>query len=167
MDSISSSRRSENMSRIRSCDTRPEMQVRRLLHGIGYRYVLHRRDLPGVPDLVFPSRRKIVLVQGCFWHLHKGCIDGRIPKSRVSYWKTKLEGNVERDRLNISRLRHGGWKVMLVWECQTAKLDNLRKRLTRFLGPSGKKLKPNLRCDAPYVMSKRAQPQNPQHPCDI
>ena len=134
MDSVSTKRRSEIMSRIRSSDTRPEMQVRRLLHGLGYRYVLHRRDLPGAPDLVFPSRRKIVFVQGCFWHQHKGCIDGRIPKSRVSYWKPKLQHNVERDRLNISKLRRGGWRVMLVWECDAANPDTLRKRLTHFLG---------------------------------
>jgi DNA mismatch endonuclease (patch repair protein) len=122
------------MSRIRSFDTRPEMQIRRLLHGLGYRYVLHRRDLPGVPDLVFPSRRKIVFIQGCFWHQHTGCIDGRIPKSRISYWKPKLHRNVERDRLNASKLRRAGWKVMSVWECDAAKPDTVRKRLTRFLG---------------------------------
>lgn len=134
MDSVSSSRRSEIMSRIRSSDTRPEMQIRRLLHGLGYRYVLHKRDLPGVPDLVFPSRRKIVFVQGCFWHQHKGCADGRIPKSRVSYWEPKLQRNVERDRRNISKLRRGGWRVMLVWECDIANVDALRNRLVRFLG---------------------------------
>jgi DNA mismatch endonuclease, patch repair protein len=116
-----------------SNDTRPKMQVRRLLHGLGYRYVLHRRDLPGVPDLVFPSRRKIVFVHGRFWHQHKGCIDGRIPKSRVAYWKPTLQRNVERDRLNISKLRRDGWKVMLVWECDAAEPDTVRKRLTRFL----------------------------------
>ena len=122
------------MGRIRSSDTRPEMHVRRLLHRLGYRYVLHRRDLPGVPDLVFPSRKKIVFVQGCFWHQHEGCIDGRIPKSRVGYWKPKLQNNVKRDRLNIAKLRRAGWKVMLVWECEAAKADTVGKRLVRFLG---------------------------------
>ena len=139
MDSVSSSRRSEIMSRIRSSDTRPEMQVRRMLHKLGYRYVLHRRDLPGVPDLVFPSRRRIIFIQGCFWHQHKGCIDGRIPKSRVSYWKPKLRRNVERDRSNTSNLRRSGWKVISVWECEAAKFDTVRERLIRFLG------KPRLR----------------------
>ncbi len=115
-------------------DTQPEMQVRRVLHGLGYRYTLHRRDLPGVPDLVFPSRRKIVFVQGCFWHQHKGCIDGRIPKSRVGYWKPKLLRNIERDRQNISKLRRDGWKVMKVWECEIAKIDEVRERLVHFLG---------------------------------
>lgn len=137
MDSVSVKRRSEIMSRIRSSDTRPEMHVRRLLHGLGYRYVLHRRDLPGVPDLVFPSRRKIVFVQGCFWHQHKGCSDGRTPKSRATYWKPKLQRNVQRDRLNVSKLRRDGWKVMFVWECETGRADALRKRLTRFLGEAG------------------------------
>lgn len=134
MDSVSPSRRSEIKSRIRSSDTRPEMQVRRLLHRLGYRYVLHRRDLPGVPDLVFPSRRKIVFIHGCFWHQHKGCFDGRIPKSRLSYWEPKLRRNVERDRRNVSKLRHGGWKVMLVWECDAARPDTVHRRLVRFLG---------------------------------
>ena len=140
MDSVSSSLRSEIMSRIRSSDTRPEMQIRRLLHRLGYRYALHRRDLPGVPDLVFPSRKKIVFIQGCFWHQHKGCIDGRIPKSRVSYWKPKLLRNVERDRLNISKLRRSGWGVMLAWECEAANPETVRKRLTRFLGKPGREI---------------------------
>jgi DNA mismatch endonuclease, patch repair protein len=137
MDSVTAQRRSEIMSRIRSSDTRPEMQVRRLLHGIGYRYVLHRRDLPGAPDLVFPSRRKIIFVQGCFWHQHKGCIDGRLPKSRVSYWKPKLQRNVERDRTNISKLRRTGWSVMTIWECDTNKTDVMLRRMARFLGKPG------------------------------
>jgi DNA mismatch endonuclease (patch repair protein) len=134
MDSVSAADRSKNMSRIRSTDTRPEMFVRRMLHRLGYRYTLHRRDLPGVPDLVFPARRKIIFVQGCFWHQHRGCADGRIPKSRVGYWKPKLLRNVERDRQNISMLRRVGWKVLTVWECDTLERDKLRERLVRFLG---------------------------------
>jgi len=134
MDKLSPERRSNNMSRIRSTNTRPEMQVRRILHKLGYRYALHRRDLPGAPDLVFPSRKKIIFIQGCFWHQHKGCIDGRIPKSRVSYWKAKLQRNVQRDRRNISKLRRNGWGVMSVWECDAAKLETVCKRLIRFLG---------------------------------
>ena len=109
MDSISAARRSENMSRIRSKDTKPEMLIRRMLHGLGYRYSLHRRDLPGAPDLVFPSRRKVILVHGCFWHQHKRCIDGRLPKSREDYWLPKLLRNVERDRRTVAKLRRGGW----------------------------------------------------------
>lgn len=134
MDSVSSSRRSQIMSRIRSKDTEPEMLVRRLLHRLGYRYVLHKRDLPGVPDLVFPSRRRIIFVHGCFWHQHRGCIDGRIPKTRMDYWEPKLRGNVERDRQNVLKLRRSGWKVLRVWECEIAVIEKTRERLTRFLG---------------------------------
>lgn len=133
MDSVSPLRRSEIMSRIRSANTTPELTVRRLLHSMGYRYQLHRRDLPGVPDLVFPSRRKIIFVHGCFWHQHKGCVDGRIPKSRVAYWRPKLMRNIQRDNANISRLRRAGWNVIQVWECSTKKLDVLGQRLTAFL----------------------------------
>jgi DNA mismatch endonuclease (patch repair protein) len=113
------------------------MLVRRLLHRLGYRYALHRRDLPGAPDLVFPSRRKAIFVHGCFWHQHEGCVDGRVPKSRVDYWKPKLRRNVERDRRNISKMRRCGWKVMNVWECDVLEANRLEQRLTRFLGPAG------------------------------
>ena len=101
------------------------MLIRRMLHGLGYRYTLHRRDLPGAPDLVFPSRKKVILVHGCFWHQHKGCIDGRLPKSREDYWLPKLLHNVERDRRNIRKLRRSGWKVMKVWECEVASDQSL------------------------------------------
>jgi DNA mismatch endonuclease (patch repair protein) len=137
MDSVSTERRSANMSRIRSKDTKPEMLIRRMLHALGYRYALHRRDLPGVPDLVFPARRKIILVHGCFWHQHKGCIDGRVPKSRLDYWGPKLLRNVERDRRNISKLRRGGWKVLKLWECDVLKAIDLGEHLAQFLGPVG------------------------------
>ena len=135
MDSISAVRRSANMSRIRSKDTKPEMLIRRMLHGLGYRYSLHRRDLPGAPDLVFPSRGKIVFVHGCFWHQHKGCIDGRLPKSREEYWLPKLLRNVARDRRNILKLRRSGWRVIKVWECDVLS-DSKRaiRKISRFLG---------------------------------
>jgi len=139
MDSVSAARRSEIMARIRSKDTKPEMLIRRMLHRLGYRYALHRRDLPGAPDLVFPARRKIILVHGCFWHQHRNCVDGRLPKSRQDYWKPKLLRNVERDRRNIVKMRRGGWKVMMVWECDTADADRLLARIVRFLGPAGDK----------------------------
>lgn len=137
MDSISREQRSKNMARIRSKDTKPEMLIRRLLHAIGYRYSLHRRDLPGAPDLVFRTRKKIILIHGCFWHQHKGCIDGRVPKSRLDYWEPKLLRNVERDRTNISKLRRGGWKVLKLWECDVVKARDLPSQLVRFLGPAG------------------------------
>lgn len=124
------------MARIRSKDTKPEMLIRRMLHRLGYRYALHNRKLPGAPDLVFPSRRKIILVHGCFWHQHKGCIDGRMPKSRQDYWRPKLIRNVERDRRNLAKMRRVGWKVIKIWECETANADRLLDRLVRFLGPA-------------------------------
>ena len=133
MDSITPDRRSANMSQIRSKDTKPEMLIRRMLHRLGYRYSLHRRDLPGAPDLVFSSRRKVILVHGCFWHQHEGCIDGRLPKSRQDYWLPKLRHNVERDRRNISKLRRGGWQVLKLWECDIANDESLQERLVRFL----------------------------------
>lgn len=135
MDSISAVRRSANMSRIRSKDTEPEMLIRRMLHALGYRYSLHRRDLPGVPDVVFPGRGRVIFVQGCFWHQHKKCVDGKMPSSRIEYWKPKLLRNVERDRQNISKLRHAGWKVMSLWECEVANHESVRERLIHFLGP--------------------------------
>ena len=134
MDSITAARRSANMSRIKSKDTKPEMLIRRMLHRLGYRYSLHRRDLPGAPDLVFPSRRKVVLIHGCFWHQHKRCIDGRLPKSREEYWLPKLLRNVERDRQNVSKLRRCGWKVMKVWECEVmGDSERAMRKISRFL----------------------------------
>src|ERR1700761_3512616 len=96
-DHLSPERRSKKMSRISSKDTKPELVVRRLLHGLGYRYRLHRKDLPGKPDLVFTKRKKVIFVHGCFWHQHSECREGRIPGSRLDYWEAKLKRNVERD----------------------------------------------------------------------
>ena len=99
--------------------------MRRLVHGLGYRYRLHRRDLPGHPDLVFPGRRKVILVHGCFWHQH-GCPIYRYPKSRLDFWVPKLERNVERDRSNQARLRELGWDILVVWECQAKRKDTTK-----------------------------------------
>ncbi|MCW0196818.1 very short patch repair endonuclease [Sphingopyxis sp.] len=134
-DHLSAERRSANMARIRSTDTKPELVVRRLLHGLGYRYRCHRRDLPGKPDLVFTSRRKIVFVHGCFWHQHPGCPRATRPKSSKSYWHQKLTRNVERDEVSRSQLEDEGWDVLTVWECETKRPD-LKKRLQQFLGPT-------------------------------
>jgi DNA mismatch endonuclease, patch repair protein len=136
MDTLTVEQRSERMSRIRGKDTKPEMLVRRALHRLGYRYRLHRRDLPGKPDLVFPSRKKVVFIHGCFWHAHEDCTVANMPKSRRPYWKAKFARNKERDQLNAKRLRQAGWKVFVVWECETKKLDRLQKRLAKKLGPS-------------------------------
>ncbi|MGH9453137.1 MAG: very short patch repair endonuclease [Terriglobia bacterium] len=134
LDTISTKRRSENMRRIRSKNTKPELAVRRLIHGLGYRYRLHRRDLPGHPDMVFPSRRKVILVHGCFWHQHGRCIDSHIPRSRRSYWVPKLQRNRERDEKNLALLRSLDWKSLVIWECQVSVSPNFLRRLTKFLG---------------------------------
>jgi DNA mismatch endonuclease (patch repair protein) len=133
VDTISPGRRSENMRRIRSKGMKPEMQVRRLAQALGYRFRLHVPGLPGKPDLVFSRLRKIIEVHGCFWHQHQGCIDSHIPKSRVDYWRPKLERNQQRDKENIRKLRRLGWRVLLVWECQSGDLTRLRRRVQKFL----------------------------------
>lgn len=127
--------RSENMRRIRSKDTAPEMAVRRLAHGLGYRYRLHRKDIPGKPDLVFPGRRKVIFIHGCFWHQHPGCREGRPPKSNAAYWLPKLERNIERDKAALAQLAAAGWDALVVWECETKNHEAMRQALLDFLGP--------------------------------
>ena len=125
--------RSFNMSRIRSRDTRPEMVVRSIVHRLGYRYSLHKKDLPGKPDLVLVKYRKIIDVHGCFFHMHD-CKYGRvIPVTNADFWKTKRLSNTERDKHNLLALKRGGWRVMVVWECETKDRDRLTKRLNKFL----------------------------------
>lgn len=135
VDTISATRRSENMRRIRSKGTKPEIAVRRLVHMMGYRFRLHSPKLPGKPDLVLPRLRKIIEVRGCFWHQHKGCIDSHIPKSKVGYWRPKLQRNVHRDKQNLNKLRNLGWKILVVWECEvkTSTIRGLNARLKMFL----------------------------------
>jgi DNA mismatch endonuclease (patch repair protein) len=127
--------RSANMRAIRSKDMLPEMKVRRLAHRLGYRFRLHRKDLPGTPDLVFSSRRKVIFVHGCFWHSHD-CKAAHIPKSNQAYWLPKLERNKVRDARNIDGLRAGGWESLVIWECDTSDESSVIKRLRRFLGRS-------------------------------
>ena len=136
MDILTPEQRSERMSRVRGRDTKPEMLVRRLAHSMGYRYRLHRRDLPGLPDLVFPSRRKVSLVHGCFWHRHldPDCKLARLPKSKLDFWGPKLETNRERDERNIVLLGELGWDVLIIWECQTKNREKLQARIGEFLG---------------------------------
>lgn len=133
-DVHSAQQRSFNMSRIRSGDTRPERIVRSLVHQMGYRFRLHRRDLPGTPDLVFPARRKIIFVHGCFWHMHR-CRWGRVvPKTNCEFWQQKRMGNTQRDRRNYRELRRMGWDIMIVWECWTRDVEHkLLPRLQEFL----------------------------------
>lgn len=114
-DTLTKAERGERMSHVRGKDSKPEMVVRRLVHGMGYRYRLHRRDLPGTADLVLPSRKKAIFVHGCFWHRHPdpGCKLVRLPKSRLDFWRPKLEGNRRRDRVNQARLNELGWDVLV------------------------------------------------------
>lgn len=123
------------MSRVRGKDTGPEMIVRRLVHALGYRYRLHKKDLPGHPDLVFASRRKAIFVHGCFWHRHadSACKLARLPKSRQDFWVPKLEANAARDIKNQAKLREMGWDVLVIWECELKDRTFLQCRLESFL----------------------------------
>ena len=134
MDRISARTRSDNMSRIRSKNTSPELLVRRELYALGFRFRLHPSDLPGKPDLVFHSRRKVIFVHGCFWHRHPKCVDGRLPKTNVEYWRPKLKRNVVRDSENQAKLRSLGWQIFTVWECELKDLGRVTKTLKKFLG---------------------------------
>lgn len=122
------------MSRIRSKDTSPEKKVRSLLHQMGYRFRLHVKSLPGQPDIVLPKYKKVIFVHGCFWHLHKGCRDGTIPKTGHKSWKEKLERNIKRDKLHVKNLKKLGWKVLVLWECEIEKQTNdVQQKLTAFM----------------------------------
>jgi DNA mismatch endonuclease (patch repair protein) len=122
------------MRRIRSKNTGPELVLRSLIYGLGYRFRLHRKDLPGRPDLVFPGRRKVIFVHGCFWHQHAGCREGRIPGTRLDYWTPKLRGNQTRDAANQALLEEQGWKVLVIWECDLKDPKSLSAKVKRFLG---------------------------------
>lgn len=124
VDTLTPEQRSERMARVRAKDTKPELVVRRLVHSMGYRYRLHRRDLPGRPDLVFATRNKVIFIHGCFWHRHVNCTLARLPKSRIEFWLAKLSANATRDALNESELRRRGWEVLTIWECELR--DNAR-----------------------------------------
>ena len=135
-DRFTPEQRSVLMSRIRGRDTRPELSVRRQVHGMGYRYRLYRRDLPGRPDLVFPGRRKVIFVHGCFWHQHD-CLRAGRPSSNRTFWDAKLDRNVARDRENVEALEGLGWSVLVIWECEVRDRDRLAERVSAFLGPPG------------------------------
>ena len=134
-DTVTPERRSEIMSNIRAKGMKPEMAVRRITHAMGYRYRLHRKDLPGKPDLVFPGRRKVIFVHGCFWHQHDhpGCRIARRPKSNRRYWLPKLERNVARDAEHLVQLERLGWDVLVVWECEVDAVDRTAERIREFL----------------------------------
>ncbi len=126
--------RRRQMSAIRGKDTKPEVLLRSLLHRDGYRFRLHRRDLPGTPDIVFPSRRKAVELRGCFWHQHPGCRKCTVPQTRQDYWLPKLARNCERDRANEQALRELGWDVLVVWECEMGQTEQTLSKVRAFLG---------------------------------
>lgn len=127
--------RSARMARVRACDSKPEMLVRRLVHAMNYRYRLHDRRLPGTPDLVFRSRRKVIFVHGCFWHRHPDpeCRLSRMPKSRLEFWRPKLEGNRKRDVRHEAELNALGWRFLVVWECQLRQMEQVRNDIRAFL----------------------------------
>lgn len=127
--------RRRNMAAIRGRDTRPEMVLRKYLFRMGYRYRLHVRELPGRPDLVFPGRRKVVFVHGCFWHQHACCRNSVLPRARRDWWAAKLKANVDRDDKNLKLLAKGGWQAAVVWECELGFPDSAVQRISAFLGP--------------------------------
>ncbi len=133
-DIYSPEKRSEIMSRVRSGDTGPELRVRKLLHALGFRYRLHSESLPGKPDIVLSKFKKIVMVNGCFWHQHKNCPRASLPFTRLEWWRAKLRRNQARDQTVIRRLRSLGWSVCVIWECQTKDIKQLQIRLLRFVG---------------------------------
>jgi DNA mismatch endonuclease (patch repair protein) len=135
VDPLNKTERSERMSLVRGRDTKPELLVRRIVHGLGFRYRLHDRRLPGSPDLVFRGRRKAIFVHGCFWHRHPDpeCKLARMPKSQLDFWKPKLEGNRRRDLRHQSELDAIGWKYLIVWECELRHREQLKNRLLAFL----------------------------------
>lgn len=129
-DTLSPAERSEVMRRVRSKDTKPEVFVRSVLHRMGYRFRLHRKDLPGNPDIVLPKHRTAVFIHGCFWHQHPGCRKATVPQNNRDYWERKLSRNVERDALSVRALEEAGWRVVILWECEIPRDEaSLRERL--------------------------------------
>lgn len=133
MDIVSPETRSRMMAGIKGKNTRPELAVRSLVHGMGFRYRLHRKDLPGSPDLVFPRLKKVIFVHGCFWHRHPGCRFAYTPKSNSQFWLDKLEGNIRRDGQAVMALEALGWQVLIVWECEVSDLPALTRKVSSFL----------------------------------
>ena len=133
MDTLTRAERSARMSLVRYKDTKPEKLVRSLVHGMGYRYRLHTKKLPGCPDLVFRAKRKVIFVHGCFWHRHPRCGLARMPKSKLDFWKPKLEANRQRDLRNQAALRRRGWRILVIWECQLTNIQKVADRVETFL----------------------------------
>jgi DNA mismatch endonuclease (patch repair protein) len=133
IDIVSPARRSEMMSRVRAKGTKPELTVRRMAHGLGHRFRLHVSRLPGSPDVVFPRWKLALFVHGCFWHRHRGCRYAYNPKSNVEFWKRKFKSNLARDRRVRGELEAMGWRVAVIWECETVNSDRLRRELKELL----------------------------------
>ena len=133
VDIISEERPSWNMSRIRGKDTKPEIIVRSMLHRMGYRFRLHRKDLPGKPDIVLPKYNTVIFVHGCFWHRHEGCKYAYTPKSRVDFWNAKFDDTVARDERNREQLKEIGWNVVTIWECETKNISSIEEALSNLL----------------------------------
>lgn len=129
MDHLTPDKRSANMAKVKGANTRPELAVRRLLHRLGYRFRLHRADLPGRPDIVLPKHKTVIFVHGCFWHRHPGCARATTPQTRVEFWNAKFDRTVERDRAQMRELEASGWRVVILWECETRKVKNLGDHL--------------------------------------
>ncbi|TAN49721.1 MAG: DNA mismatch endonuclease Vsr [Methylococcaceae bacterium] len=133
MDNISPKKRSWQMSRVPTKDTKPELAIRRLLHSCGYRYMLHAKELPGKPDIVFKGKRKVIFVHGCFWHRHLGCRFTTMPKSHVEFWAGKFDKTMARDAKNVAALEAMGWGVLTIWTCELKDVEKLEAKLFRFL----------------------------------
>lgn len=134
-DSLTPEHRSWNMSRIRSRDTKPELLLRSNLHRAGLRFRVHRRDLPGSPDIVLPKYSTVIFVHGCYWHRHRGCKNATTPSTRTDFWEAKFAGNIKRDEQSIFELREAGWRSLVVWECELKRdpeqvLQDIKKKLT-------------------------------------
>lgn len=132
-DVFSKEKRSWIMSRVNGRDTKPELLVRSLIHRMGYRFRIHRRDLPGNPDIVLPKYEKVIFVHGCFWHGHKGCARSKRPTTNKIYWDNRLDNNIARDKRSLRAIRRLKWKVLVIWECEIKKPELLLIKLERFL----------------------------------
>jgi len=142
-DVFTPAKRSAIMSRIGGKDTAPELRVRRLLHALGYRFRLHRKDLPGKPDIVLPRHRKVILVHGCFWHSHPGCPRAALPATNVEFWRTKIGKNTARDQQVRQKLAELGWSVLVLWQCQLGDVESLTDNLQAFLAPAADRAGPS------------------------
>ena len=136
-DPLSTDRRSWNMSQIKGKNTKPEVLVRKFLHSHGYRFRIHRKDLPGKPDIVLPKYKTVIFVHGCFWHRHENCKYSSTPKTHTEFWEEKFRRNIERDRQNIANLESLGWRVIIVWECEVKDLSYRETLLDKLSGPTG------------------------------